>query len=90
MSETVLFAEAKMGKLIKGLPKDKGGAGFHKKNLTVTIGGNSKTEIQKTGIKANDRLRAKILADNEDAIKEVVVEEVSKGNIPTREKVLRK
>ena len=35
-------------------------------------------------------MRAKILADNEDAIEEVVEEEISKGNIPTREKVLRK
>ena len=38
----------------------------------------------------NDRRRTKVLADNEDAIVEVVEEEINKGNIPTREKVLRK
>jgi len=31
MSETVLYAEAKMGKLLKGIPPAGGGAGFHKK-----------------------------------------------------------
>ena len=35
-------------------------------------------------------MRARILANNEDAIEEVVEEEISKGNIPTREKVLRR
>ena len=35
-------------------------------------------------------MRAEILADNPDAIEEVINEETNKGKIPTREKVLRK
>ena len=55
-----------------------------------STGGTIKTPLQKTGIKRTDQMRARILANNEDAIEEVVEEEISKGNIPTREKVLRR
>jgi len=73
MSEVVLFAEAKMGKLLKEIPRTPpkvsgatGGRG-HKKGKRT--GAPTFTPLQKTGIKKDDRRRAETLADNEDAIK---------------------
>jgi len=86
MSETVLWAEAKMGKLLSDIDRNKGG----RPKKTVPTSGHSLTELQKTGIKHTDRLRAETLSKNEDAIEEVVEEEINKGNLPTREKVLKK
>ena len=90
MSGIVLWAEAKMGSLLKKIPLAKGvGGGRGKKKLTPTDG-NKLTEIQKTGIKHSDRSRAQMLNNNRDAIQEVIDEETNKRNIPTREKVFRK
>jgi len=89
MSEIVLYAEAKVGKLLKKIPRAHPGP--EKQKIGSTSGTYLvKTELQKTGIKKTDRMRAQTLADNEDAIKKVVEEEVDKGNLPTREKVFRK
>ena len=89
MSEMVLYAEAKMGKLLKKIPRSHPGP--EKQKIGSTDGTYLvKTELQKTGIKKTDRMRAQTLADNEDTIEEVVEEEMSKGNLPTREKVFRR
>ena len=77
MSETVLYAEAKMGKLLKDIPPARGvgsGGGKKGKMSLAPNGGSKSTELQKTGIKHSDRSRARILADNKDAIIEVVEE----------------
>ncbi len=90
MSGIVLHAEAKMGSLLKMIPRTKGGKSYQKKYHTRSTGGTSITPLDKTGIKKTDRMRAQILADNEDAIEEVINEETKKGNLPTREKVIKK
>ena len=90
MSETVLHAEAKMGKLLQDIPSARGKGKRGKARLIGSTGGTNYTELQKTGIKKTDRMRAQILADNENTIEEVVEEEISKGNLPTREKVFKK
>ena len=90
MSETVLYAEAKMGELLEDIPSAQGmGGGKGKKKLRFT-NETKLTPLQKTGISRRDRGFAKTLADNKDTIEEVVEEEVNKGKLPTREKVIKK
>ena len=60
MSETVLYAEAKMGSLLKEIPSARGDRKFGYTSVT------NPTEIQKTGIKKRDRSFAKTLLDKED------------------------
>ena len=86
MSGMVLYAEVKMGGLFKEIPRAK----LKRRIVDANTGESIKTELQKTGISKRDRSWAKTLAENEDAIEEVVEEEIKKGNLPTREKVLRK
>ena len=92
MSGIVLWAEAKLGGLIKPIPpaRGKGGGRYSKIQLAFTSESKLKTELQKTGISVRDRSWAKTLDDNRNAIQEVIDEETDKGNIPTREKVLRR
>jgi len=90
MGEAVLFAEAKMGKLLKDIPRQQGVSGGRGKKKLRTNDGTKFTGLQKTGIGRNDIVRAQTLADNEDAIEEVFEEEISKGYLPTIEKVLSK
>ena len=50
----------------------------------------SKQNYKKQVLVREIEVMQKTLADNPDAIEEVIEEEISKGNIPTREKILRK
>ena len=94
MSGIVLWAEAKMGSLLKIIPRAEGGTPYKKKYSTSNTGVTSRTEIQKseerTGIKKMERSRAQILDNNREVIQEVIEEEERKKTLPTREKVFRR
>ncbi len=93
MGGVVLYAEAKMGNLLKEVPRTSGGTisgKYRKKKSDRSTGVTILTPLQKTGINRTDIMRAQTLADNEDAIEEVINEETKKGNLPTREKVIKK
>jgi len=90
MSETVLYAEAKMGKLLSDISRSKGMGGGRGKKKLVDTNVHKFTELQKTGISARERNRAEMLGKNEKAIEEVIDEEERKKTLPTREKVFRK
>jgi len=82
MSGLVLFAEAKIGNILKGIEKSRGRKLEEDKD--------KETELQKTGYKQTHRHRAYMLDRNRGVIQEIIDEEIKKENLPTREKVFRR
>ncbi len=83
VATAVLYAEAKMGELLKAIPKPK-----FDKQLNGSLRGT--TESLPNGITKKQSHYAQALAENQGAIEEVIKECIKKEEIPTRYEVLKK
>jgi len=80
IGEAILWAEAKMGEILKAIPK--------KGNKYGSTGGTIPTLPE--GISKKQSHRAQVLADNPDLIEDVIKEAKENEDIPTKTEVLKK
>jgi hypothetical protein len=89
LAEALLDAEARIGELLKEIPKASGGKPFHTSNTAVTSKP-KESVIKEMGFTKMQVSRFETLADNLDVIEQVKAEAIEKEELPTRTEVLRR
>lgn len=91
LAEALLDAEAKIGEILREIPKATGGRPFHTVDTAVDSKPESKKEtIKELGFTQKQAERFEILAEYKDVIEQVKAEAKENDDLPTRAEVLKR